>query len=231
MSKLSLTARKLSGKQEVQTVVTLASSIVHEIKNYLTAISICSELSGMQLENIRKKVRSADYIIGNLQLQIKGIVTGETNPKDFKCYSIARNIKESLEQYPFQEGERELITLDLSKDFKYKGNPALTAHIVYNLLKNALRAITNADKGTISIRLEPASKLNKLIFRDTASGIAKEFLPKIFRLFESQMTEQGGTGVGLAFCKVIMKSYGGDITCNSILGKYTEFVLSFPRIF
>lgn len=230
MSKLSLTARKLSSKQEVQTVATLASSIAHEIKNYLTAISICSELSEMQLENIRKKVRSADYIIRNLQLQIKGIVTGESNSTDFKCYSIAKSIEESLEQYPFQEGERELITLDISRDFEYQGNLALTTHIVYNLLKNALRAITNADKGTISIRLESAAKFNKLIFRDTASGIAKEFLPKIFRLFASQMTEQGGTGVGLAFCKTIMQSYGGDIICNSLEGEYTEFVLSFPRV-
>ena len=36
-----------------------------------------------------------------------------------------------------------------------------------------------------------------------------------------------GTGVGLAFCKTIMISYGGDIICNSIEGEYTEFVLSF----
>ena len=110
------------------------------------------------------------------------------------------------------------------------GNPALTSHVLFNLIKNALRAIINAEKGKITIKLESGVKCNNLVFRDTATGIAKEFLPKMFILFESQMTAQGGTGIGLAYCKTIMKSYGGDITCDSVEGKYTEFVLSFPCI-
>lgn len=109
-------------------------------------------------------------------------------------------------------------------------NPALTNHILYNLIKNALRAIGNSDKGMIIIRLETGEKLNKLIFRDTATGISKEFLPKMFKLFESQSASQGGTGVGLAFCKLIMQSYSGDIVCDSVEGEFTEFVLSFPAV-
>jgi signal transduction histidine kinase len=230
MSKLSLTAGHLSGNKEVQAVVTLSSSIAHEIRNYLAAISICAELSEMQLGNIRKKVKAADYLIGNLQLQIKGVITGKLDTKDFKRYSIAKNIEEVLEQYPFKEGERELITVEVGKDFEYEGNPVLTGHILYNLIKNALRAIKNAEKGSIVIRPESDAKFNKLIFRDTASGIAKEFLPKMFKLFESQMTAQGGTGVGLAFCKTIMTYYGGDIACDSVEGEYTEFMLNFPPV-
>jgi signal transduction histidine kinase len=228
MAKPSLTAGHLSGNKEVQTIATLSSNIAHEVKNYLAAINICAELSEMQLSKIMKTVRSADYLISNLLLQIKGIVTGEPSRKDFKRYSMARDINEAIEQYPFKEGERELITLDIVKDFEYEGNSVLTSHILYNLLKNALRAIMNADKGTIEIKLEVGVEFNKLIFRDTATGVAKEFLPKMFKLFESQATAQGGTGVGLAFCKNIMTSYGGDISCDSVEEKYTEFVLSFP---
>ena len=39
-----------------------------------------------------------------------------------------------------------------------------------------------------------------------------------------------GTGLGLAYCKMIMQGYGGDITCESKLGKYTRFALSFPKV-
>ena len=230
MSNKSLTAGHLSGNKEVQTVVTLSSSIAHEIRNYLAAISICAELSEMQLGNIRKKVKAADYLIGNLQLQIKGVITGKLDTKDFKRYSMVKNIAEILEQYPFKEGEKELVVVEAGKDFEYKGNPILTNHILFNLIKNALRAIKNAEKGNIVIRLESDAKFNRLVFRDTATGIAKEFLPKMFKLFESQMTAQGGTGVGLAFCKTIMTSYGGEITCASVEGEYTEFMLSFPRV-
>ncbi len=64
----------------------------------------------------------------------------------------------------------------------------------------------------------------------TASGISKKFLPKVFTLFGSQMSFQGGTGIGLAFCKLIMRSYGGNITCSSIEGEYTGFILKFPKL-
>lgn len=70
MAKSSLTAGHLSGNKEIQTIATLSSSIAHELKNYLAAINICAELSEMQLNKIMKTVRSADYLIGNLLLQI-----------------------------------------------------------------------------------------------------------------------------------------------------------------
>jgi len=230
MDKKIVAAGQLSSNKEIQTLATLSSSIAHELKTYLAAINICAELSEGKLRDIRKKIKAADYLIGNLQLQIKGVVTGKSSKEGFKICSIAENIKEALEQYPFKEGERELITIEAAKDFKYEGNHSLTIHILYNLIRNSMRAIVNADKGKITIRTEVDEKYNKLIFRDTASGISKDFLPNVFKLFASQALSQGGTGVGLAYCKEIMQSYGGDITCDSVEGKYTEFALSFPSL-
>lgn len=230
MAKPSLTAGHLSGNKEVQIITILSAGIAHELRNHIGAISLCAELSEMQLSKIKKTVKSAEYLLGNLMSQIKGLVAGVSDIKDFKRYSIAKNVNEVLEQYPFKEGEREMISLELSRDFEYRGNPALTTQIFFNLIKNALRAIRNAEKGNIVISLKSDVKFNKLIFKDTASGIAKEFLPKMFKLFESQMTAQDGTGVGLAFCKTIMASYGGDINCDSVEGEYTKFTLKFPRL-
>ncbi len=200
MAKIILNDGLKSINQEVQIVATLASSIAHEVRNYLAAISICAELSEKQLSNIRERVKAASYLIGNLQLQIKGVVTGKPETTDFKRCSIVKNVEEILEQYPFKEGERELVMLGIERDFEYIGDPILTNHILFNLVKNALRAIANAGRGTITITLKPDVKYNRLTFRDTAAGIAKEFLPKMFKLFESQSTAQGDTGIGLAFC-------------------------------
>ncbi len=245
MSKTNLVARYLSGDEGIKNILTLSGSIAHELKNYLAGIgicaelsegrlrdisNICAELSEGKLKHIRQRVKAADYLIGNLQLQIKSIVTSKPSTKDFKCYPITKNIMEALEQYPFEAGERELITVEAAKDFKYNGNPVLTSHVLYNLIKNSLRAIKNTGKGKITIKLKSGVRYNVLVFRDTATGISKKFLSKIFKLFESQMTAHGGTGIGLAFCKLTMESYGGDIACNSIEGEYTEFVLKFPCV-
>jgi Signal transduction histidine kinase len=222
MAKSSLTARHLSSNKEVQIITTLSAGMAHELRNYLATVNLCAELSAIQLSKMKTILKSAEYLLSNLMSQIKGLASGVLDTKDFKFYSIAKNINEALEQYPFKENERELISLDLNEDFEYRGNQALTTQMLFNLIKNALRAIKNTEKGSIVIRLEFGAKFNKLIFRDTASGIAKEFLPKMFKLFESQMTAQDGTGVGLAFCKTIMASYGGDITCDSVEREYTD---------
>lgn len=245
MAKRSLTAKHLSGNKGIQNIVTLSSSIAHELKNYLMGINICAELSDnrlkdisnfclelseKRLKNIRQRVKAASYLISNLLLQMKNIVAGKPSAEDFKQYSMVKNIQEALEQYPFDVGTRELVTVEATTDFDYIGNPTLTNHILYNLIKNSLYAIKNAEKGNITIKLEQGKEFNKLMFRDTATGIPKEFLPNLFKLFESQMTKQGGTGIGLAFCKLIMQSYGGDISCDSTRGRYAEFILSFPSI-
>ena len=99
--------------------------------------------------------------------------------------------------------------------------------------KNAFRAIKEADKGKGKITIELGNDdpyFNQLIFKDTAQGIPKEFLPKIFDQFETKTLSDIGTGLGLSFCKMVMQAYGGDITCDSKHGKYTKFVLSFPKI-
>jgi signal transduction histidine kinase len=216
--------------QEVETVAILSSIIAHEIKNYLAAIHICDKSFEIKVKEIKNRVKTASYLIGNLQLQIKRVITGKPDKKDFKQYSIAKDITEALEQYTFKDKELELITLGIDKGFKHLGNSILTKHILYNLIRNALRAIENAGKGEITIKFKSEIDSSKLIFRDTVMGIAKKFLPKIFTLFESQAIKQEGTGVGLAFCKLIMQSYGGDVSFNSVTGEYTEFVLSFPLI-
>jgi signal transduction histidine kinase len=229
MAKNSLNARELSGNQEVKNFMVLSGSIAHELKNYLNGISITAELSADNLKSIVKKVQEAAYLINNLQLQMRAIITGKVSAEDFRSYSLAKNIREALEKYPFPtEDERELIKLKVVKDFTYVGNPILTNHILYNLIKNSLWAIKNANKGNIEVTIISNSEGNHLIFRDTATGVAKSFLPKIFNLFASQTTAQGGSGIGLAFCKLVMNSYGGNISCQSVLGEYTEFTLEFP---
>lgn len=210
-----------SEAKTINTLAILSSSIAHELKNNLAAISFCAELS---LMDIKKKAKAANYVLDNLQLQIKSAVTGKLSNDNFRICSVTKSIKEVLEQYPFQNNEHCLISVKATKDFKYTGNKELTNHILYNLIKNSLHAIKNAGKGKIIIKLELGKKFNKLVFRDTAAGIAKGFLPKIFELFASK----GGTGVGLAYCKEVMKSYDGDITCKSTEGKYTKFTLWFP---
>lgn len=229
MTKAILTAQRTSSNEQTKAtnIAVFASSMAHELQNYLQAINICAEISETRMQDILHKIKDAAYLITNLQLQIRGLVEDTPNIHNFKPYSMTENINYALANYPFRSQERELVQV-IGKDFAYIGDPVLTNHLLYNLLKNALRAIQDADKGDIVIKLKPGKKFNQLIFIDTASGVSKNFLPKIFELAASQTSAQGGMGVGLAYCKAIMQTYGGAISCVSKEKQYTEFKLSFP---
>jgi DNA-binding protein len=144
MDKTILKYRAKAINQEVETVAILPNIIAHEIKNYLDAIHICTESSESKVKDIKNRVKTSSYLIRNLQLQIKRVIAGKPDKKNFKRHSIAKDITKALKQYTFKDKELELITLDIDKGFKHLSNSILTKHILYNLMRNVLLAIENA---------------------------------------------------------------------------------------
>jgi len=181
------------------------------------------ELLHKVLANLKTEGASANTIIDMLLMKIRGTVTGDS---DVKILSITECVNEALKRYAFQESEKSLIICDTTNGFQFKGDAILVVHILFNLLKNALYYIARARKGQIYIHLENRENENRLYFKDTGKGIAKEMLPHIFNRFYTKT--DGGVGIGLSFCKMAMEWMGGSITCQSVEGEYTEFVLHFP---
>ena len=70
---------------------------------------------------------------------------------------------------------------------------------------------------------------HRVVFEDTGPGMAPEVLARLFQSFHTS-GKVGGTGLGLSFCKRTMLAFGGDITCESELGRFTRFTLEFPPV-
>lgn len=147
--------------------------------------------------------------------------------------SIRQCVETALTRYPFREGERQQVLTDLINDFTFEGSSMLVVHVLFNLLKNAFRGMADVESALISIRLAPGARANRLLFRDTGVGIAPQVLPHIFTRFYTSSAEADdasvGTGIGLAFCRDVMRAMGGSIECTSVESVYTEFVLTFPK--
>lgn len=154
------------------------------------------------------------------------------NMQNATSCSMAHCVETALARYPFREGDRRRVHCNLRPDFSFNGSEMLTVHVLFNLLKNAFRHMGGIESAYISIRLETAARVNRLIFSDTGSGISQEVLPHIFTRFYTSSTTTDdvslGAGIGLAFCRDVMQAMGGAITCSSMKGEYTEFVLTFP---
>ena len=179
------------------------------------------------LDNIDAEARHSNAIIDMLLVNARA--TGAVEQEMVVC-SMSRCVEIALQRYPFSEDERALVSLRPGADFEFRGAELLMVHVLFNLIKNALRHIGKAGKGDILIRVETARDSNRLIVHDTGGGIPADTLPHIFRRFYTSAGDSVlGTGIGLAFCRDVMGSFGGTIECSSVYGEFSEFVLTFPQ--
>ena len=102
---------------------------------------------------------------------------------------------------------------------------------VYFLLEEQQLACIRLGHGKGNIRISVRSDNDKNIvsIRDTGLGIANHDLRHLFEHFYSSKSVEEGSGVGLSFCKRVMESMEGSISCQSVLGEYAEFTLAFPK--
>ena len=163
-----------------------------------------------------------DLILGNLKED------AELSTEHYKQHDINTVVNNCLSHYPFSYDEGLWVNWEPQQSFEFLGDDILMTNVLNNLIKNSLYFIKAAQKGEIYLRTERGTEINTLYFRDTAKGASPEILSHLFQSFYSK--RYGGTGLGLAFCKKIMRSFGGDITVESVEGEYMQFTLCFPRI-
>ena len=68
--------------------------------------------------------------------------------------------------------------------------------------------------------------------RDDGPGIPAEALERVFERFyrvdKARSRDQGGTGLGLSIVKHIVQAHGGEVRCESELGKGATFFFTVP---
>ncbi len=101
--------------------------------------------------------------------------------------------------------------------------------IIANLLTNAIRHTPSGGKVVVEAA-KTGDQLNIKI-ADTGTGIPEKDLPHIFNRFyqaDEKMPRYGGTGIGLALTRELVKLLGGSITVESKLDKGTTFLITLP---
>jgi signal transduction histidine kinase len=120
----------------------------------------------------------------------------------------------------------------LTQDFQFRGSDLLMTHVLFNLLKNGLRAIEARDgkDNFLSIELRRGRDINSIVITDTGEGIPPEILNYVFIPFVSAQRPGVGTGLGLSFCRMIIEGAGGTISCRSTVGVGTSFTIELPAV-
>lgn len=96
-------------------------------------------------------------------------------------------------------------------------------------------AIKFTERGQIRVHAEtagPASNLVIFRLQDTGPGIPRDQLERIFDPFHpldgSHAEHQNSTGLGLSIARELARAMGGDVTCESEVGKGSVFTVTIP---
>ncbi len=236
-------------QERAQVFKSLAGSIAHELRNPLSAINfIGDQIKDTLNEGLNESSKSKlSVLTGQISDSIRGanniinIILSDLrespiDAKDFNYLNASEAVLLSIESYGYKDqAERSKVIFDaqLSKDFVIHAVGDRFTFIIYNLLKNALYYLRDYPDSVVHVGSEVRTidnqNWNVIYVLDTGPGISKDNIFKLFGDFYTSGKKEG-TGLGLAFCKRNMKAFGGDIICESELGKWTKFSLLFPSL-
>ena len=102
---------------------------------------------------------------------------------------------------------------------------------IINILGNALKY--TPPNGSITFEISEQDKMVVFEIIDTGYGISSEELPHIFEKFyrssNPQVTDQDGSGLGLATTSEIVHLHDGEINVDSEPGRGTHFTIKLPK--
>ncbi len=111
-----------------------------------------------------------------------------------------------------------------------KMSPSHVGIIFSNLLNNSLKYCTS-HQPSIAVDWEESEENYTITYSDNGIGIPEQYRLQIFEIFKRlhHGGEYEGTGVGLAVCKKIVESYGGQIWVESESGRGSVFYIRLPK--
>ncbi|MBN1962623.1 MAG: GHKL domain-containing protein [Deltaproteobacteria bacterium] len=221
---LAVMTTKLHERAEYISAYT--ANIAHELKTPITAIRGAAELlndniATMTIEQRQRFLTNieADALrLERLVTQLLYLAKIENSASNLPVEEIDVHtfLKQMLSRYP----ERVHFDID-SRVTSISMNPEQLVSAITNLIDNALE-----QESTTRVELSAMVEDDRLVITvaDNGSGIAPEYIDKIFNRFFTTKAERGGTGLGLSLVKAIAETRGGKITCESSKG-HTKFNL------
>ena len=231
--------------REIQKKEILLHCIVHDLSQPLTAIR--GSLSLLKLQSMAPEFKEALGIAERQsekqETMIRGILEAfsaelaaqqamETDPG--KAPDLARAAQKTVEgfQTAFQErGARIILSpeLDLSGEWRVRGEESRLLRIFGNLVENALRHSPANSTVTLGVLSEDPSVVGYV--DDEGPGLPEDATAtRLFALFAKGKGERAGkAGLGLYFCKMTVERWGGSIGCENRSGVGARFWFRLPR--
>ena len=99
---------------------------------------------------------------------------------------------------------------------------------IMNIIKNAIDAMPEGGKVSISAKEDTPNKQVEIRIMDTGIGIEEETAKRIFDPFFTTKEDGKGSGLGLFVAREIIEEHEGSIKVASVEGEGTTFTITLP---
>ncbi len=211
-----------------------ASSIVHDLKNPLSIISMASEMAcddGATVEfrrttreRIGKQVDRITTMVNDILEFTRGSPSSTTmTSTDYAAYVTA--LAEDLQQDIVSRA----VAIEMETPppaVKVSINPHRLSRVFHNLITNACEAMPQG--GRIQLRFKTTDNEVVTEVEDTGKGIAPEVAEQLFEAFVT-FGKPRGTGLGLSITQRIVEEHGGKISARNSAAGGAIFAFTLPR--
>ena len=213
----------------------MASSISHELNNFLTLVLGGVELMELALEQGDKEKVSATLEkiktnVGNLERFTAGLTDGTRLESTKRSASLNSIVTDLLSFLSIQKRFKRIAVIsNLDRELPdIEVDPDQIAQLLLNLLNNAADAIEESEQenGQIAIRTFCDGDSMILSLSDNGTGMAPEVKAKLFK--SNFTTKQRGHGYGLVTCSTIIANHNAEVEVDSEIDTGTTFRIRFP---
>lgn len=259
INKLEDAQAQIINQEKLNSLGLVSAGIAHELKNplniSLNSVIILKDLLGIKevntdvksitlteknfdkAQDVIKMIYDSNHrmenIITNMLLQSR---TEYTKPTEVELKPfIDMNIR--IVQKSLKTNASNVAKIDLSVEDRLKAKvfPNELGRLLVNLFENSFYALEekmkqNSDfQPELSARVEDTSDKIVLYIRDNGIGIPSNIKARILEPFFTTKPTGLGTGLGLYLCYEIIKKHYGEISIDSEVNQYTEFMITIPK--
>lgn len=209
----------------------LATEMVHELRNPLTAISGFVQLLQQKIRRnseleylaiISDELKHLNRLISDFLLQAKPGYCNRT-----RC-SINQLLTDVVALVECEASLRNLkINLETPEDPPpIKADSGQLKQVFLNIIRNAFDALL--DEGQLFLQCSGNEQLGivRIVIRDTGKGMDRQTMANMFKPFFT--TKESGTGLGMFISKKIIDNHGGSIEIQSEPAKGTTITVTLP---
>jgi signal transduction histidine kinase len=213
----------------------MASSISHELNNFLTLV-----LGGVELMELALATGNSEKVAATLNKLKANVANVERFTKAMTDYTrldsskqlanLSAIVSDLLSFVSVQKRfKRIIINANLDRNMPdLEVDADQIAQVLLNLLNNGIDAIDESGRkdGEITIMTARDNGNAILSVSDNGTGMLPEVKERLFK--SNFTTKQSGHGYGLVTCAKIIENHRGSVDVDSQAGQGTTFTVRFP---